>query len=72
MRVVRFAKSTMPNFMPKVPLAHALPVLPAMLSIVAAHPCFSLPGCAERVSSSTRVLTRRCIGSPSAPTELTR
>ena len=69
---VRFAMSPMPNFMPKVPLAHARPMLPAMLCVVAAHPRFGLPGCAKRVGSGIKVLTRRCSGSASPPTELQR
>ena len=60
----------MPILMPKAPVAHALPVFGAMLSIVAAHPRFSLSGCAGRVDSSTKFLTRRCSGSASPPTEL--
>lgn len=52
----------MPKFTPKVPLAQALSVVPAMLFVVAAHPRFSLPGCAGLVGSSTKVLTRRYSG----------
>ena len=62
----------MPKFASKVPLAHALLVLPAMLCVVAARPRFVLSGCAERVGFGTKVLTRRCSGSASPPTELTR
>jgi hypothetical protein len=49
----------MPILRPKVPLAHALPVLSAMLSIVAAMLRFLLPGCATNVHSGTKVLTKR-------------
>lgn len=68
---VRFAKSTMPKFTPKVPLAHALH-LPAMLSIVAAHPRFSLSGCVKRVDFYTKLLTRHSSGSASPSTEFIR
>jgi len=62
----------MPILVPKVPLAHALPVLSAMLSIVAAHPRFGPGGFAKRACSSTKVLTRHCSGSASPTTEFIR
>ena len=52
----------MPKFMPKVPLAHALPVLPAMLCVAPAHPRFGLGGFAKRAGFTPMRLTRRYSG----------
>ena len=49
----------MPILTPKVPLAHALPVLSALLYVAPAHPRFGLGGFARLVVSSTTRLTRR-------------
>ena len=62
----------MPILMPKAPVAHTLPVLSAMLSIVAALSRFELGGFARRACSGTKVLTRHCSGSASPPTEFIR
>ena len=62
----------MPNFMPKEPLAHALLALPAMLSIVAAHPRYGSQWVARRAGFTPDVLTRHCSGSATPPTELFR
>ena len=52
----------MPKFMPKVPLAQSLLVLPAMLCVALAHLRFSLGGFAKRASFTPMPLTGRCSG----------
>lgn len=55
-------KRPMPILMPKAPIAHTLPVLSAMLSIVAALSRFELGGFAKYACSGAEVLTRRYSG----------
>ena len=62
----------MPILMPKAPVAHTLPVLSAMFSIVAALSRFELGVFFSRACSCTKVLTRHCSGSASPPTEFKR
>ncbi len=57
-----FIQSPMPILVPKAPMAHVLPVLGAMLSIVAALSRCGLGGFANRACSGTKVLTRRYSG----------
>ena len=72
----------MPEFMPKLPFAHALPALPAIffaavpvlsgvLGVVLAHPHFSLSGFATHAFTLVR-LTWHCSGSASPPNEFRR
>ena len=63
--------SLMPKFAPKVPLAQALLVFLAMLFVAPTLPRFGPQRFAKRVGSSTKFLTRCCIGSASLLFELT-
>lgn len=73
----------MPNFIPKLPLAHALLALPAIffvavvilsgvLSLVRAHPRFRPQRFARRAGFGLGVLTRHSSGSAAPPTEFRR
>ena len=53
-------QSQMPNLMPKVPLAHALPLLSAMLCVAPTLPRCGPQWFARRTGPGTKVLIQRC------------